>query len=122
MAKGGQVIGLEACLRNIDTVQKKFEDRGAKALEDWGKKTIDESKNDFCPVDSGVMRATGNIQMNRSGSRVEVILYYNTDYAPAVHEKPAYHVIGQSGFLRIPFTKNSGLLDKMISSAIGGIL
>lgn len=107
----GEVTGLNVCLKNVAKVKKQFEDGGAKALDEWGKKTMNKSKDSFCPVDTGEMKATGDTKLEKSGDHIEVTLYYNTDYAPTVHEKPAYHPIGQSGFLRIPFNQGTGELQ-----------
>lgn len=118
MAKG-QVTGLEVCLANVKKIEKAFEAEAEKALEKWGKNTINESKEGFCPVDIGVMKATGDSKIVREGSIIWVILYYNTDYAPIVHEKPAYHLIGESGFLRKPFNSGVPKLTSELSTGLG---
>jgi hypothetical protein len=102
------VTGLEVCKRNIAKVQKKYAEQGAKALEAWGRDTINDSKDNYCPIDTGEMVGTGNLQMDRGATRIEVTLYYNTFYAPTVHGNPRpYHPIGQAGFLRIPFNNHA---------------
>ncbi|MFA5452120.1 MAG: hypothetical protein WC248_00900 [Candidatus Methanomethylophilaceae archaeon] len=102
------VTGLEVCERNIAKVKKKYAEQGAKALEAWGRDTINDSKDNYCPIDTGEMVGTGNLQMDRGATRIEVTLYYNTFYAATVHENPRpYHPIGQAGFLRIPFNNHA---------------
>ncbi len=102
------VTGLEVCTRNIAKVKRKYAEQGARALEEWGRDTMNDSKDNYCPIDTGEMVGTGNIQMDRGASRIEVTLYYNTFYSPTVHENPnAYHPIGQAGFLRIPFNNHA---------------
>lgn len=116
------VTGLEVCRRNLGTIQKRWIDAGYKALEAWGRQTMDYSKGSFCPVDTGVMKATGNIQMDRNGERIEVILYYNTEYAPTVHENPRpYHPIGQYHFLLIPFNLRAPQLMNSIAGYIKAV-
>lgn len=114
----GQVTGLEVCLANVRKIEKAFEAEGKKALDKWGGDTINESKDNFCPVDSGEMKATGGHKVTKEGSTLWVTLYYNTDYAPTVHEKPASHPIGQSGFLRVPFNQR---VPKLATDLIEGI-
>ena len=110
------VTGLEVCKRNIATLQKKYTEQGAKAMESWAKDTMTDSKNNYCPIDTGEMVGTGNIQVERGPNRVEAVLYYNTFYAPKVHEDPRpYHPIGQAGFLRIPFNNHAPKLLTFLS-------
>jgi hypothetical protein len=116
MAKG-QVTGLEVCLANVKKIEKAFESEAEKVLEKWGSETIQKSK-DISPIDTGEMVATADHKIVKEGSKIWVILYYNTDYAPTVHEKPAHHKIGQSGFLRVPF--NSGI-PKLSSDLVTGL-
>lgn len=116
MAKG-QVTGLEVCLANVKKIEKAFEQEAEKALKKWGENTINKSK-DICPIDSGEMVATADSRIVKEGSAIWVILSYNTDYAPTVHEKPANHKIGQSGFLRIPFNSN---IPKLSSDLVTGL-
>jgi hypothetical protein len=113
----GQVTGLEVCLANVRKIEKAFADEAEKTLKKWGGDIIDKSE-DMCPVDTGEMKATGDHKIEKEGSKIWVILYYNTDYAPTVHEKPANHKVGQSGFLRIPF--NSGV-PKLASELAAGL-
>jgi hypothetical protein len=122
MVQTSGVTGLEVCKRNIKAVKKKYVEQGAKALEAWGRKTMDDSKNNYCPIDTGLMVGTGNIQMIRGANRIEVILYYNTDYAPTVHEKAGvYHPIGQAGFLRIPFNNHAPELLKTVAQYLKAV-
>jgi hypothetical protein len=114
----GQVTGLEVCLANVKKIKKAFEAEAENALKKWGSDTINESKNSFCPVDTGEMKATGDYKVVKEGSAIWVILYYNTDYAPTVHEKPARHPIGQSGFLRTPFNSRIPKLESELKTGL----
>jgi hypothetical protein len=115
----GQVTGLEVCLANVRKIEKAFEAEAEKALDKWGGNTMDKSKDSFCPINTGVMEATGDYKVVKEGSTIWVILYYNTDYAPTVHEKPANHPIGQSGFLRIPFNTGVQKLSSDLQTGLG---
>lgn len=118
----GQVTGLEGCLANVKKIEKAFAEEGAAILKKWGDKTITESKDDFCPIDTGEMKATGDFKLEKEGAIIWVVLYYNTYYASIVHEKPAYHPIGQIGFLRIPFNKGIPILAKDIQNGLGKVI
>lgn len=118
MAGNGQVKGLDVCLRNLKKIHTSMEKNMGGALNEWGKGTMTESKDDFCPVDTGEMKGTGDSTLEKDGDRIWVILYYNTDYAPTVHEGTAYHPIGESGFLIKPFNKNTPKLVKYLTTGM----
>lgn len=119
MMKRGKVAGLDACLKNVTKLQKKYETTAVAALIKWGRETIDDSKDNYCPIDTGLMKGTGNITTENEGNIVYVILFYNTPYAPIVHENPrAYHPIGESGFLLKPFYLHAPKLPGMLKDGL----
>jgi hypothetical protein len=122
MSKSG-IVGLDLCIRNVQKVQKDFETAAMAALIKWGRETIDDSKDNYCPVDTGLMKGTGNIVTEIEGTSHNVILYYNTDYAPIVHENPnAYHPIGESGFLLKPFNLRAQKLENDLKNGLGKVI
>lgn len=111
--------GVEACLANLKRIQYEYEKGAMAALIKWGRETMDDSKNNFCPVDKGLMKGTGNITTEIEGSTHNVILFYNTPYAPIVHENPRpYHPIGEYGFLIKPFNSHAPKLVTDLKDAI----
>ena len=115
--------GLDDCLRNLQKVQRDFETAAMAALIKWGRETIDDSKNNYCPVDTGLMKGTGNIATEIEGTSHNVILFYNTDYAPLVHENPnAHHPIGEYGFLLKPFNRRAPKLVTDLGSELKKVI
>lgn len=115
--------GTDDCLRNLQRVQKDFEKEAMAALIKWGRETIDDSKNNYCPVDTGLMKGTGNIETEIDGNAHNIILFYNTDYAPVVHENPnAYHPIGESGFLLKPFNLRAPKLVNYLGNGLKKVI
>ncbi len=123
LIKRGRAAGLNECLRNIQKVQKDYETAAVAALIKWGRETIDDSKDNFCPVKTGLTKGTGNITTEKDGNIVYVILFYNTPYAPYVHENPgAYHPIGESGFLLKPFYLHAPRLPVMLKENLSKVV
>jgi len=121
MAKS-QVKGLEECRRNLKKLEKSFETAGVATLVKWGRGTIDDSKDNYCPTDTGLMKGTGNIATENEGNTHYVVLFYNTDYAPIVHEGRAYHPIGESNFLRTPFNQRAPELISDMKYGLGKVV
>lgn len=118
----GRVTGLEVCRSNLQKVQKSLEKEAVAALVKWGRETINDSKDNFCPVDQGLLKGTGNITTENEGNKHFVVLFYNTTYAVPVHENPRpYHPIGQSGFLRIPFNQRAPKLVTELKNGFGKV-
>lgn len=118
MSKSG-TTGLEECLKNFNKFKKDYEREAKASLIKWGRNTIDDSKENFCPIDTGLMKGTGNIETGNEGNIFYVLLFYNTPYAPTVHEstKP-YHPIGESGFLLKPFYLHAPKLPDDIKTGL----
>lgn len=123
MMKRGKAAGLDACLKNVKKIQKDFEREARAAYIKWGRETIDDSKDNYAPTDTGLMKGTGNIETGFEGTIFYVILYYNTPYAPVVHENTgAYHPIGECGFLLKPFYLRAPKLPVMLKEGIAKVV
>lgn len=115
MIKHGKAAGLDACIKNVNKLQKKYETEARATHIKWGRETINDSKDNYCPIATGLMKGTGNIATGFEGNIFYVVLFYNTPYAPTVHENPrAYHPIGESGFLLKPFYLHAPKLPLML--------
>lgn len=81
-----KVTGEETVLRNLKLALKAFESKGEDALRDLGNKIMRESKNQ-APLDkSTLIKSTGN---EKTG-KLRRTIFYNTPYAPRLHEHPEY--------------------------------
>jgi hypothetical protein len=116
--------GAALCVANLLINQKRITDAGRKAVEKWGNDTIKISKEDYCPIDTGLLKGTGESRIHKNTlTEFYVRLSYSTPYAPYVHEIPAYyHPIGQYKFLSTPFNIRSKLLVEMIENAMRAVL
>jgi hypothetical protein len=113
---------LEECLGNLKKVQNNFETEAMVSLVKWGRETINDSKDNYCPRDTGLLSGTGNIETEIDGNTHNVILFYNTPYAPIVHENPnAYHPLGEPGFLLKPFNQRTPKLLSELGKSLGKV-
>lgn len=84
-----------------------------------GERIMAESKGE-CPVDTGALRASGNVSQEEEGT---VTLGYPLDYAVYVHENlSAIHPTGKAKFLEDPVNRNLPILPETIGSAIARAL
>jgi hypothetical protein len=79
---------------------------GLQSLMRSAEQVMTRSKNEFCPVDTGALRATGMVSSEVQGNVVNVILGYGgsaLDYAVVVHETNRKYRGGKSWkYLQIP--------------------
>lgn len=110
--------GAALCVAKLMIIKKSFEEAGKAAVKQWGTETINVSKDDYCPIDTGLLRGTGESRVFKdTPTEFYVRLSYSTPYAPYVHEIPKYyHPIGQWKFLSTPFNMRSALFMKMVES------
>lgn len=110
--------GAALCVAKLMIIKKRFEEAGKTAVKTWGTDTINVSKDDYCPIDTGLLRGTGDSRVFKdTPTEFYVRLSYSTPYAPYVHEIPKYyHPIGQWKFLSTPFNMRSALFMKMVEA------
>lgn len=119
MMKRGKAAGLDSCIKNVKKFQTDYVRETRAAQVKWGRETIDDSKDNYAPVDTGLMKGTGNIETGFEGNIFYVVLFYNTPYAPVVHESTSpFHPIGESGFLLKPFYIHAPKLPGMIKDGV----
>lgn len=116
--------GAALCVAKLLITQKRLEEAGKKAVKQWGTDTINISKDDYCPVDTGLLKGTGESRVFKDTlTEFYVRLSYSTPYAPYVHEIPKYyHPIGQWKFLSTPFNMRSALFIKTVESSMRSVL
>lgn len=123
MMKRGKAAGLDSCLKNVKKLQTDYVRESYAAQVKWGRETIDDSKDNFCPIATGLMKGTGNIETGFEDNIFYVLLFYNTLYAPVVHENTgSFHPIGESGFLLKPFYLHAPKLPGMIKDGVGKVV
>lgn len=68
---------------------------------------------EMCPVDTGFLRATGNVsEPEFKTDSVLIEIGYNADYALNVHENTtAKHTVGEAKFLEKAFNKHKKKLE-----------
>lgn len=116
--------GAALCVAKLSLIHRAFEEAGKKAVKQWGTDTINVSKNDYCPVDTGLLKGTGDSRVFKdTPTEFFVRLSYSTPYAPYVHEIPTYHhPIGQWKFLTTPFNLRSALLIKTVEDSLRSVI
>jgi len=115
--------GAALCAAKLLLIHRAFEEAGKKAVKQWGTDTINVSKDDYCPVDTGLLKGTGDSRVFKdTPTEFFVRLSYSTPYAPYVHEIPAHHPIGQWKFLATPFNFRSTLLIKMVEESMRSVI
>jgi hypothetical protein len=111
--------GAAQCVANLMIIKSRLDAASKKAVEKWAKDTMKESKDRYCPVDKGVLKASGKHEVIKNTlTEFYVRLSYNTPYAIFVHEIPYYrHPKGQWKYLSTPFNARSQLLIKEVEAA-----
>lgn len=105
------------------------------ALGDEGEAIMTRSKEEFVPVDEGILRASGTVKYIEHGTQEVVELAYGgaaAPYALSVHENPragktggitpsgyqreTWATVGQWKYLEQPFLESaSGMLERLVA-------
>lgn len=93
----------------------------------FGEEVMADSKGNYVPIDTGLLKSTGNVQTRDSGSRFQVILGYGgaaSGYAIHVHENlNAYHKPPtQAKYLERPFRNAAPKFAPRIAAAARGAM
>ncbi len=106
----------------MDSIEAMFSNAykaACEALDESVEEIFEESREEYCPVDKGVMKASAkNELVENSNTEHTRELSYNTPYAIFVHERlNLHHNHGSAKFLEIPCEQNEEkLFDKLISA------
>jgi len=73
----------------LNAIEEQYKPRAhaavQRAIYEFGAAVLGEAKK-ICPVETGALVASGNMEATGSGSKVIVTIGFNTSYALAVHE------------------------------------
>jgi hypothetical protein len=94
-----------------------------KALDEWMAETLLISKENFCPVDKGDLKASAKIEKETDTAQEYALeASYNTTYAIYVHEiLTNHHDHGQAKFLEVPFNLQQSKLEEELKIAVMGV-
>jgi hypothetical protein len=96
----------------------------ARGLRLWGEETITLAKEDYVPVLTGALRASGTAEMVDEGTTApSVRLSFGGqspagEYAIPVHERPASHRVGEDKYLEKPALRQSRKLKETIAREV----
>jgi len=114
--------GAAECIANLLITQVRIEEAGKKAVKDWSTEVLGAAK-ELCPRDTGKLSRSGvTEEVKNTLTDYQMKISFPVEYAAPVHEIPRFHVVGQAGFLRVPFNLKSSDLVKKLESSIGGVL
>ena len=127
--KGWIIIpGSALCVANLVTQVKYIEDESREVVDDWAEETMTISRENFCPVDKGVLKSTGKTKTITGTTREYAVrLSYGEgiDYAGYVHEIPYNHYnppTAQYKFLSTPFNQRADRLIRDLEYRCAGVL
>lgn len=93
--------------RNIQQLIRNYPRSVKKGLRLIGERIMTDSKENYCPVDTGTMKGTGHVE--EDPQKLKVDLVYGGPAAPYTinqHENLSYrHPVGEAKFLERPFNK-----------------
>lgn len=91
-------------------------------LREWGEETMTIAKEQFVPVDTGVLRDSGRVDSfdRRKGPAIELSFGEGPagGYAIKVHELPRPHRVGQDKYLEAPAGMRQHLVRDSIEDAV----
>lgn len=100
------VKGAALCTANLKIIFNAITDEAKDTTREWAEDTMLISRENFCPVDKGVLKSTGKVKTVSGTDReykVELSYGEGIDYAVYVHEIPKHHDHGQDQYLSTPF-------------------
>jgi len=93
-----------------------------RAMNEQAERTMTRSKNDYCPVDTGALRASGQVDTEAQGSVVTSELGYGGESAPYaiyVHEiNKNYRGGKQWKYLETPLKEDLPAINDSIADAV----
>ena len=109
------------CIANLKLITNRIDQNARAAAKDWADDVMKESKEVHCPVDTGDMKTSGEVEIvKNTGTEFHVTLTYGKDlnYPIYVHEIPYHHNHGSWKFLSIPFNHASPKLLETIAAGV----
>jgi len=119
-----KIKGVEAVVRASQMLGRKAQGAVVRGLRLWGEETITLAKEDYVPVLTGALRASGHIEMKEEeGDTPTVQLSFGGqspagNYAIPVHEVPATHHVGEDKYLEKPALRESTKLKSTIAREV----
>ena len=104
---------------SLEVLMNEAYEAACKALDESVQEIFTESTNEYCPTDTGAMKASAKNELV-TDSKTEHVreISYNKKYAIYVHERVVlYHKHGSAKFLAIPIDQNKDVLVKNMVSA-----
>ncbi len=109
------------CIANIRMIADTMDQQARAAAKEWADEVMETSKEKHCPVDTGDMKNSGEVEITKNtGTECHITLTYGKglDYPIYVHEIPYHHVHGSWKFLSIPFNRATPQLIEKIASKV----
>lgn len=109
------------CIANLKFVTSRIDKQMRSAVKECADDVMNESKTVWCPVDTGAMKASGDVQITKDTStEFTVTLTYgkNLNYPVYVHEIPYHHNHGSWKFLSTPVNRSLPKLIKMVTNDV----
>lgn len=109
------------CIANMKMITETMDQQARAAAKEWADGVMNTSKEHFCPVDTGDMKNSGEVEITKNtGTEFKVTLTYgkNLTYPIYVHEIPYHHTHGSWKFLSIPFNQASPKFIETIAAKV----
>lgn len=105
---------------SLEVLMNEAYEAACKALDESVQEIFTESTEEYCPTDTGAMKASAkNELVADSDTEHTRELSYNTNYAIYPHERlNLHHNHGSAKFLEIPVEQNKDKLIKNMTSAM----
>lgn len=92
---------------------------GKVGLREVAKTIFNESQSKYVPVDTGALKASGNMEEKEGSNKLTITISYDTPYALSVHEIARYrHPHGTYKYLETPFNNSIPKIPKIIESKL----
>ena len=119
--------GIPEFRRQMATLKNATPREIGRALYEEGQHIMTRSKAEFVPVDTGTLRASGQVRVpQHSGGRVTVELGYGgaaSAYALVQHERTDFHhPVGQAKYLEQPVNEAAAGFGQRIAARIRRIV
>jgi hypothetical protein len=114
--------GADLCIAQLLIKQKLINQEAQKVVKNWCNGTLGKSQA-ITPVKTGKLRRSGNVTVEKNTlTEFYCRISFPVEYAAKVHELPIPHRVGQSQFLRIPYTQESPKLVRALEEALRKVI
>lgn len=118
-------IPASICTAKLNVLFKAIIDEAKDTSREWADDTMTISKENFCPVDTGALKSTGQVKTvvgTDKEYKIELSYGKGLNYAIPVHEIPKYHEHGQDQYLSTPFNLRIDSLMQDLKIKCGEVL